>query len=56
MTKVGAIAGLVAVVLVLIAAIRYLMRVPPHHDGTDPLRFLKDGSAQGPGNDSSTKR
>jgi hypothetical protein len=56
MTKVGIIAGLVIVVLVLIGAIRYLMRVPRHQDGTDPLRFLKDGSAQGPGNDSSTRR
>jgi hypothetical protein len=45
--------GLVAVIAVVVGAVRFLMRVPLNEDGTDPQRFLKDNSHVGPGNDSS---
>jgi hypothetical protein len=38
------IVGILAVVLAVIGAIRYLVRVPPNGDSTDPERFLKDGT------------
>jgi hypothetical protein len=47
------IVGIVAVVLAVAGAIRYLVRVPPNGDGTDPERFLKDGTRHLPRNDSS---
>jgi len=51
--KVWPIVGLVVVIAVVLGAVRFLMRVPPNEDGTDPQRFLKDNSHVGPGNDSS---
>jgi hypothetical protein len=51
--KVWPIVGLVTVIAVVLGALRFLMRVPPHGDGTDPQRFLNDNSHVGPGNDSS---
>jgi hypothetical protein len=44
--------GIAIVVLALYYALRYLIRVPSHNDGTDPQQFLKDGSRYGLGNDS----
>jgi hypothetical protein len=50
------IVGISLVVVGVFGAIRYLGRVPPNGDGTDPQRFLKDGTHHGPGNDSSPLR
>lgn len=47
------VVGIIVVVVAVVAAVRYLGRVPPNNDGTDPERFLKDGTRHLPRNDTS---